>query len=421
MIINQVANNKRKIVFKVPEFPHVSETFIVAQIVTAINLGYDAQILVRKISDADINNCSSLIEQYGLLEKIIIEDYKIPSNKFYRALKWIYLLLINLKYVNFIVKYHRMHPKFSLTWLYQWIFYQKFKNFSIIHIQYGTFKYPIDLLKKTGYFKPALVCSFHGHDAIFPLYGYIENNGYYHNLFNYADVITANTPYLRDILFDLGCPKDKLEIVPVGVNTKYFNQNESIEINDKNFELITVGRLNVVKGQIYALKVIKRLKEAGYKIKFKLIGDGPEKEVLHNYIVQNNLEDIVCMLGAQPPKKVVSLLRASHLFLFTSVSEYQGKSTETQGLATLEAMACGLPVIGFNSGGIKYTFENNVSGFLCEEYDVDCVFDKVKYLIENQKILVEMGEEAKKFVNQNYSQDIIDFKWKNIYDKISDL
>lgn len=411
----------KEIVFKIPEFPHVSETFIVAQIVTAIQLGYDVQIIIRKLADTNVNICSSLIEQYSLLDKIIIEDYKIPLNKFYRVLKWILLLMINFKDVYYVIKYYREHPKFSLGWLYQWVFYKQFNNVNIVHVQYGTCKYPIDLLKKIKFFKPALVCSFHGHDAIFPLYGYIQNNGYYHNLFNHADVITANTPYLRDLLLNLGCHKEKIELIPVGVNTEYFYQKKSKENMAKTFELITVGRLNIVKGQLYALKVVKKLKQAGYQIKFKLIGDGPEKETLQNYIKQNNLGDTIYMLGAKSPKEVVSLLRESDLFLFTSVSQYQGKSTETQGLATLEAMACGLPVIGFNSGGIKYTFEDKVSGFLCEEYDVDCVFDKVKYLIKNHKILKEMGVEARKFVTQNYSQDIIDAKWKNIYDKISDL
>ena len=69
------------IVFKVPEFPHISETFLVAQITTAINLGYHIKIITRKI----IVNNLALIEDYQLLDKIIIEDYKIPKNKIVRA------------------------------------------------------------------------------------------------------------------------------------------------------------------------------------------------------------------------------------------------------------------------------------------------------------------------------------------------
>lgn len=419
-MLNNSLKNKQ-IVFKVPEFPHVSETFIVAQIVTAIKLGYEVQILIRKLADTNASMCSSLIEQYSLLDKIIIEDYKIPKNKIIRSFKWLILLLGNIKHIYYIIKFHKEFPKFSLSWLYTWYFYQQFKEAAVFHIQYGTYKYPMDLLKKTGFFKPSVIVTFHGHDAFFPLYGYIQNNGYYDNLFKYADVITANTPYLGDQLLKLGCPKEKLELVPVGVNTEYFYQNKSKEHIAKTLELITVGRLNIVKGQIYALKVVKKLKQAGHQVKFKIIGDGLEKENLQNYIEQNNLGDTIYLLGAKSPNEVVSLLRESDLFLFTSVSKYQGKSTETQGLATLEAMACGLPVIGFNSGGIKYTFEDKVSGFICEEYDVDCVFNKVKYLMENHKILKEMGVEARKFVTQNYSQEIIDLRWKTIYDKISIL
>ncbi|MDO6758746.1 glycosyltransferase [Tamlana sp. 2_MG-2023] len=411
--MKEIEENRKKIVFKIPEFPHFSETFLVAQILTAIKLGYDVRIITRKI----ITNNIHLVEDYQLLNKIIIDDYKVPKNKFVRVLKWCLLFVFYLKQFRYIYGYFKQHEKFSLTWLYQWVFYYQFDEATIFHIQYGTYKYPVDLLKKTGFFKPKVIVTFHGHDAFFPLYGYIENNGYYDNLFHYADIVTANTPYLRNQLLRLGCQKNKIELVPVGVDTeRFFRKNEKYAIGN-TLKLITVGRLNIVKGQIYALEVLKKLIVSGHRVEFKIIGDGPEKGALQNYIDQNNLSANVKLMGSRTSKEIITLLRESHLFLFTSVSKYQGKSTETQGLATLEAMSCGLPVIGFDSGGIKYTFEDSVSGFLCNEYDVNCVFNKVKYLIENPKILEKMGVEAIKFVNKNYSQKIVDEKWKYIYEK----
>ena len=88
---------KQKIVFKISEFPHISETFIVNQIVTAIKLGYEVEILIRKLLNNATDLNIGLIKKYALLDKIIIENYNIPKNKVVRFIKWIFLLISNFK------------------------------------------------------------------------------------------------------------------------------------------------------------------------------------------------------------------------------------------------------------------------------------------------------------------------------------
>jgi colanic acid/amylovoran biosynthesis glycosyltransferase len=410
--------HKRKIVFKVPEFPHLTETFIVAQIVTAIKLGYEIEILVRKRIEESTNLRSNLIEEYGLLKKVIIEDYKIPKNRILRYIKWILLLVINVAHFNNILSYHKEQSKFSLTCLFQWVFYNRFIEADLFHVQYGTNSNPLATLKKTG-FKPALIVTFHGHDAFFPISGYIHNNGYYDNLFKYGNLITANTPYLADKIIELGCPKELLSIVPVGVDTEFFYPIKKAVGKYEKSKLITVGRLSVVKGHIYAFVVVKKLKEAGYNVVLTVVGEGSERLNLENYIKDNKLNDSIVLVGAKSQEEIRELLRDNDIFLFPSVPLHYGKSTETQGLANNEAMACGLPVVVFDSGGVKYTLEDGISGFVCDEYDIDCMISKVKILIEDTEMAKKMSDKAVTFVNKIYSQKVIDSKWKTIYNNLS--
>lgn len=410
---------QKKIVFKVPEFPHLSETFIVAQIVTAIKLGYEVEILIRKLVVNDNASNAVLIGQYGLLDKIIIEDYKIPKKKIVRLFKWMMLLLINLKNLKCIVKFYKEFPKFSLTWLYQWYFYKQFNEAAIIHIQYGTNKYPIDNLKKIGFFKPSVIVTFHGHDAFFPINGFIPNNGYYDNLFKYGNLITANTPYLAEKILGLGCPKEMLSIVPVGVDTDFFYPIKRHVVKDEKVKLITVGRLSVVKGHIYAFEVVKKLKKANYNVVLTVIGEGNERINLENYIKANNLFDSIVLVGGKSQEEIRKFLWNSDIFLFPSVSLHYGKSTETQGLATIEAGACGLPVVVFDSGGVKYTLKDEESGFIVPEYNTEAMTLRIEELIKNVQLRKNMSNEAVTFVNENYAQKIIDEKWKIIYSNLS--
>lgn len=412
-------NTPKKIVFKIGQFPYLSETFILAQIITAIKCGYDVRLLVGELLNFDTSKQQDLILKYSIDKKIIIEDYQIPKNKLLRLIKGLFIFVVSLNYLKQIFLFYKGRHKFSLTWLYQWYFYNQFNDVAIFHVQYGTNSGTLALLKKTG-FKPSLIVTFHGHDAFFPINGFIPNNGYYDNLFKYGNLMTANTPYLADKIIELGCPKELLSIIPVSVDTEFFQPLKKARNRQGMCKLITVGRLNIVKGHIYAFEVVNKLKQAGYNVMLTVIGEGSERVNLENYIRDNKLFDSIVLVGAKSHERIRDLLVESDIFLFPSVSLYYGKSTETQGLATIEAMSCGLPVVAFDSGGVKYTFEDGISGFVCDEYDIDCMMNKVRVLIDDFERYKLMSNQAVVFANKNFSQRWIDSKWKITYKNLSD-
>ncbi len=410
-------NKQKKIVFIVPEFLNLSETFILAQIITATKLGYKVQIIARKLLASEVSLRSNLIDEYDLLNKVIIEDYKIPKNKIIRLLKWFTLLTINLKDFNFIFKYYKEQPKFSLTWLFQWAFYNEFKGVDIFHVQYGTNSNPLATLKKTG-FKPALVVTFHGHDAFFPISGYIPNNGYYDNLFKYGNLITANTPYLAEKIVELGCPTEKLIVIPVGVDTNFFYSNKGKRESNETLKMITVGRLDKVKGHFYCIEAVHQLINNGIDVTLTIIGEGKERDNLQKLIVEYQLEEKIFMKGKKSPAEVRQALWNHDVYLLTAVALADGRR-ETQGLATLEAQACGLPVIVFDSGGVKYTMEDGVSGYICDEFDIEAVGNKILKFIEEPSLISIMSGQAVTFVNKFFSQKAIDKKWEILYNDLS--
>ncbi|WP_445717954.1 glycosyltransferase [Flavobacterium sp.] len=410
--------NKKTIIFKVFEFPHLSETFILAQIITAIKLGYDVKIIVVKLLDLDASLYRKTLIENNILDSIIIEDYKIPKNTFFKIFKFVFLLLKHLKKIKAILSFYNKQNKFSLTWLYQWNFYEVFNsNNNVFHVQYGTNRNPLDLLKAAGFYKPSLIVTFHGHDAFFPINGFIPNNGYYDNLFTYGDLITANTPYLAKKIVALGCPREKMKIIPVGVDTTFFNSIGKNKRAEGSLKIITVGRLDPVKGHKYSIEVVNEMVQSGYDIILTIIGEGSERKNLEKLIENYNLKKNVFLLGKKSQDEIRSFLIANDLYVITAVPLCDGRR-ETQGLATLEAQACGLPVIAFDSGGVKYTIELGKTGFVFDEYDTIGIVTILKKIYLERSMLKEMSANTKKFIDANFSQTYINDIWDNVYQNL---
>jgi len=409
--------SEKKILFKINQFPHLSETFIVAQLITAKKLGFEVYLLVKEILNENIHFYQANFEEHQLLKNVIYEDYKIPKNKLLRLAKWLAILIINIHRVNFILSFYKTYDSFSLTYLFQWFFYKKLKNFDIIHIQYGNHKSPVDRLKRTGFFKPATIVSFHGHDAFFPMHGHIPNNGYYDFYFESGDLVTVNTPYLEEKVKDLGCFPNKLKVIPVAVDTTFFYPPKERSYNQNVLKLINVGRLDKIKGQKYLIHIVSSLIEQGCNIQLTIIGEGSEYNSLKNDIIKNNLGGSISLLGIKTQAEIREAFQNHDVYVFTPTALIDGRS-ETQGLATLEAQATGIPAVVFDSGGVKYTVEDNLTGFICKEGDAFCMVDKIKYLYDNPEIRRTFGLNATEFVQSNFSQSKIDEQWNHIYNSL---
>ncbi len=123
-------------------------------------------------------------------------------------------------------------------------------------------------------------------------------------------------------------------------------------------ELITVGRLNKVKGHERILKILAQL---DFDFRYTIIGDGPEKENIVQLVKNYNLNPKVNMIPYTD--KVDKYLSKSDLFL-------QGSYSEGFPNAVLESCTMGIPVLAFNvPGGTKEIIEHGMNGFLAESED----------------------------------------------------
>jgi colanic acid/amylovoran biosynthesis glycosyltransferase len=405
---------KRTLLFKIWKFPQFSETFIVNQILLAVKMGYEVKILIGELTDISKNANRKLFEEYNLREKIIIEDYKISPLKSKRILKAAWLLIKNIFLLPQLIKYYNNSTKKGLLPLYEFFFYKPLRNFDVIHIQFGTNKHPVDIMKKTGYLKSRVIVSFHGHDLYFPINNRIPNNGYYDRLFEVADYLVANTPFLKEKLLALNAPEAKIEIIPVAVDTSIFKPYMGKDKHEK-LRLVTVGRLDELKGQEYGIRTVNLLLKKGYSVDYTIAGSGVDEVKLTNLIKNLDLTSNVFLKGRVSPEEVSRLLQNSDIFLMTSVTNSAGME-ESQGLVTAEAQACGLPVVAFGTGGVKYTLIDGKTGFLCNEKDIDCYTNKIELLIRNESLRKKMSVNALRFIEKEYSENSVLNKWRTIYD-----
>ena len=171
---------------------------------------------------------------------------------------------------------------------------------------------------------------------------------------------------------------------------------EGKEINkknkSKNFTVGMIGQLIVLKGHKYGLQAFSILQNEGYKFKYILIGDGPEKMNLIKIINENNLDVLL-------PGTVLNIedyLREIDVLVHPSISE-------GFGLVILEAMYFGIPVIASAVGGITEIILNGINGILvCSKRPIE-ISNKIKELYHNGAIYDRYSNNAKSYVKNKYS------------------
>ena len=208
-----------------------------------------------------------------------------------------------------------------------------------------------------------------------------------------------------------GIPQEKMIFIPNGVDMdKYvnkFNRDKldnllNQETENKNV-LLTSGRLARRKGVAWFIRnVMPQLAE---DFIYVVAGNGPDKENVLSAVREKKLEKRVFVLGYV--KDDVRDMLFSTCDLFVQPNIRIAGDMEGFGISVIEAGACEIPVLASDLEGLKDAIKEGQNGFLAEPENSQAYTEKINKLFEDKAELRNFGKQARQFVKDNYSWEII--------------
>ncbi len=232
-------------------------------------------------------------------------------------------------------------------------------------------------------------------------------------IINQSDCITSVSNFLTVHTQEFFEIKKPIETIYNFINTDKFKR---LNIQDTKESLFGKGKSVII--HISNFRPVKRtndviktfeLIQREVDCHLLMVGDGPEQCKAYKLAENKNIISRVHFLGKQTD--IVRLLSMSDLFLLPSDSE-------SFGLVALEAMACGVPVIASNTGGIPEVIKNGDTGYLCDIGDVDTMARYGISILQNKERLVDMREKSIQHARDNFAAEKIVPQYENIYKQL---
>lgn len=237
---------------------------------------------------------------------------------------------------------------------------------------------------------------------------------------NKSDYVTSVSQSLKDDTLKLFKIKNKIKVIPNFIELDKVKKDplapchRSVMAKEDERIITHISNFRKVKRIPDIIKIFYNIQKE-MPAKLMMVGDGPEKEKAEALCMELGIYDKVIFFGNS--NEIDKILLLTDLFLLPS-------ETESFGLAALEAMACGVPVISSNSGGLPEVNFDGFSGYLSNVGNVDEMAANAIKILKDDEVLKQFKENAlevaKKFDIQNilpkyealYQRAIDDYKYE---------
>ncbi|MDR1840395.1 MAG: N-acetyl-alpha-D-glucosaminyl L-malate synthase BshA [Holophagales bacterium] len=227
-----------------------------------------------------------------------------------------------------------------------------------------------------------------------------------------SDAVTVVSEYLKnetirtfdvnrhiDVVYNFACPPR----VEEGA------RNQRVWLSPDGTPILAhISNFRPVKRVMDAMRVFEIVRRE-YPCKLVMVGDGPDRVEAENFAREKDLESDVRFTGKQ--LDIASVLECADVFLLPS-------ATESFGLAALEAMSHGVPVVASRVGGIPEVVRNEMDGFLAEVKDVEAMASSVTRLISSPELRLEMGARAKERARSTFAEEPIVDQYQAVYERV---
>lgn len=212
--------------------------------------------------------------------------------------------------------------------------------------------------------------------------------------------------------------------IPNFTNVDYFAPVESIKkceiknqfnIASEAFVVICARRLVEKNGVIFAIKAMNLMKKQK-NICLLIVGDGPQRGEIEQLIKKDNLDEQVIIYGETQNENIRNLYWCADASVVPSITV--NNLQEATSISAIEAMACGLPTIASDIGGLSELITNNDTGILVPEQNPEAIAEAIMKLYRDREIYNRIKESARDYIVNHHSHSIAAKKYLSEIQKL---
>lgn len=236
----------------------------------------------------------------------------------------------------------------------------------------------------------------------------------YNNKYIYKIVSVSKA--VEKIFVDINIPKEKLLTIYDAIDVSEFTNKSKKGLIHKDLNLCedikiigNISSLAKQKDLVTFINTAEKVIKGNSKVRFVILGTGPEETILKELVKAKHLESIVYFLGFKT--NVADYLKEFDILLMTSL-------TEGLPLTIYEAFASQIPIVSTKAGGIPEVITDNINGFLTEIGDAELLGKKCLLLLQQPDLADQFKKHSFDLVTSQFDLKNLEENYYNFYNKL---
>lgn len=381
-----------KFAYLVSQYPAVNHTYILREVRTLRELGFDVQVISIGSPDRPPDRLT-----FDELQEAKATLY-VKQTPLWRILQAHLAILFSSpwRYVRgllYACSLGRLHPRETMYHMFYFVeavvvgYWMLRRSLRHVHIHFSS---TVGLIV-ARVFPITISLTIHGPDE------FVDPTG-----FHLAEKVQAALFVCGISSFGMGQLMkvsdyrswEKLYLSPLGVDLSVFQPRPPRDLHS-SFQVMSVCRLAPVKGQVLLLIAMERLVKEGRRIRLRLVGDGPERRNLEGFVEAHGLSNHVVFEGFVNQDQLSDLYRECDVFVLPSFAE-------GVPVVLMESMAREIPCIATWVGGVPDLIRDGVDGLLVAPGDADSLAVAIRRLLDDPELRRRLGTQARQRILQKY-------------------
>ena len=399
---------KMRVAYILNRFPILSQTFIIREICDHLESGLDLSVIVLGAEGSAASSLASIHPDLPGKTRYL----GLPRSRSKRFSSLARMTAADPRALVSSLKVWRGGGRFTDAWVAANLTAAK-PSYDLIHCHFGNTGQTASILRRHGLLSGKLIVTVHGFDLSQGKFG--SAGKYYRELIEHTDCLLPVSNYWKTKLETLGADSEKVIVHRMGVDVG--NLRPVVQPSHPGIlRLCSIGRFVEKKGHSYSIQALAKLKAMRPDIRLSLlfVGDGPLLSQTQALAQTLGLSANVDFRGALQHGAALKLLAESDAFILPSITAFDG-NMEGVPVSIMEAMALQKPIISTWHSGIPELVENDVSGLLVPEQDVDALARAIEILADNPAERARLGAAGRSKVERSFNASLLGKNLRTLY------